>query len=53
MSQARGMDAMTIPRRMKKKVGELYRAEATANKEKFVDLGKWTRPTKTGGAGDL
>ena len=27
--------------------------EATANKEKFVDLGKWTKPAKTGGAGDL
>ena len=27
--------------------------EATANKEKFVDLGKWTKPAKAGGAGDL
>ena len=27
--------------------------EATAKKEKFVDLGKWTKQAKTGGAGDL
>ena len=27
--------------------------EATANKEKFVDLGKWVKPVKVGPAGDL